>query len=218
MNLHNLIMMKEKIDVIFLHADTFLEEYALDTLISKTAYDIGILSKKFEGDSYADEMNTLINISDAEYIVVFSSNLLVNDSWCEDLLYNYKKIINSGCVGIQSVYSEKNKYKPMLTIDDELKNVWVSDNNVVEGLFMFKKSLLTEEIGMFDKLFDKTGYEQAEFSLKLAFSGYNNYYIRKQSYVDMEIAKRDEVFSKKTEFGTKLINEFVKANINFNDI
>jgi len=208
--------MKERIDVIFLHADTFLEEYALDNLIRKTTCDIGILSKKFEGASYADEMNTLINISDAEYIVVFSSNMLVEDSWCEDLLYYSKKMVDAGCVGIQSVENNKHKYKPLLTIDDDLKNVWVSDNNIVEGVFMFKKSLLTKEIGMFDKLFDKTGFEQAEFSLKLAFSGYNNFYIRKQSLVEMEIARRDEVFTKKTEFGVKMINEFVKANINFN--
>lgn len=209
--------MKERIDVIFLHTDTFLEEYALDNLIRKTTCDIGILSKKFESDSYADEMNTLINISDAEYIVVFSSNMLVEDSWCEDLLYYSKKIVDAGCVGIQCVENNKHKYKPLLTIDDDLKNVWVSDNNIVEGVFMFKKSLLTKEIGMFDKLFDKTGFEQAEFSLKLAFSGYNNFYIRKQSVVEMEIARRDEVFSKKTEFGVKMINEFVKANINFKE-
>ena len=209
--------MKERIDVIFLHTDTFLEEYALDNLIRKTTCDIGILSKKFESDSYADEMNTLISISDAEYIVVFSSNMLVEDSWCEDLLYYSKKILDAGCVGIQSVENNKHKYKPLLTIDDDLKNVWVSDNNIVEGVFMFKKSLLTKEIGMFDKLFDKTGFEQAEFSLKLAFSGYNNFYIRKQSLVEMEIARRNEVFTKKTEFGVKLINEFVKANINFKE-
>jgi hypothetical protein len=209
--------MKERIDIIFLHADTFLEEYALDTLIRKTTCDIGLLSKKFEGDSYADEVNTLINISDAEYIVVFSSNILVNDSWCEDLLYYSKKIVDAGCVGIHQTQDSKLKYKPLLTIDDDLKNVWVSDNNIIEGVFMFKKSLLTKEIGMFDKLFDKTGFEQAEFSLKLAFSGYNNFYIRKQSCVEMQIAKRDEVFSQKTEFGTKLINEFVKANINFKE-
>jgi GT2 family glycosyltransferase len=209
--------MKDKIDVIFLHADTFLEEYALDNLVRKTTCNIGLLSKKFEGDSYADEMNTLINISDAEYIVVFSSNFLVDHSWCEDLLYYSKKIIDAGCVGIQNIENNKNKFKPLLTIDDDLKNVWVSDNNIIEGVFMFKKSLLTDEIGMFDKLFDKTGFEQAEFSLKLAFSGYNNFYICKQSSVAMDIAKRDEVFAKKTEFGAKLINEFVKANINFKD-
>jgi hypothetical protein len=34
----------------------------------------------------------------------------------------------------------------------------------------------------------------------------------------MEIARRDELFTKKTEFGVKLINEFVKANINFKDV
>lgn len=209
--------MKEKIDVIFLHSGTFLEEYALDNLVRKTTCNPGILSKKFEGISYADEMNTLINISDAEYIVVFSSNILVNDSWCEDLLYYSKKIINAGCVGIQSVENNKHKYKPLLTIDDDLKNVWVSDNNIIEGVFMFKKQLLTEEIGMFDKLFDKTGFEQAELSLKLAFSGYNNFYIRKQSMVEMEIARRDDMFVKKTEFGVKMINEFVKANINFKE-
>jgi hypothetical protein len=33
----------------------------------------------------------------------------------------------------------------------------------------------------------------------------------------MEIAKRNEIFVKKTEFGAKMMNEFIKSNINFNE-
>jgi hypothetical protein len=59
--------------------------------------------------------------------------------------------------------------KPLLTVDDDLQNVWVADNNMIEGLFMFKRSHLTEEIGMFERLFDNTGFEQVVFSLKFSF-------------------------------------------------
>ena len=206
--------MTEKVDVCVIHSDSFLEEYAIETMLAKTGCKINLLSKKLEG-SYADCMNELISKCTSEYIVIFQSNTLVEENWCEDLLFYSKNIVNSGCVGIQGALNDKLKNKPLLTIDDDLQNVWVADNNMIEGLFMFKKSLLTEEIGMFERLFDNTGFEQVVFSLKFSFSGYNNYYIRKQSIIEMDIASRNEIFPTKTKNGIMLINAFVKANIDF---
>lgn len=208
--------MKDSIDICFLHADTFLEEYAFETLYEKTKCNLNIYSAPLR-ESYADEINNLIKIGESEYVVIFQSNMLVDEGWCEELLDNIKNIVDAGCVGIMNSQDESNVYKPLLTTDDSLKNVWVSKNNAIEGIFMFKRSLITEEIGWFDKLFDNTGYEQVEFTLKVAFSGKNNFYVRKHKCIEMETPTRNAKFSKKTEFGTKLINEFVKANINFNE-
>lgn len=209
--------MNDSIDVCFLHADTFLEEYAFETLYEKTKCNLNVYSQVFK-DSYAETMNQLIALGDSEYVVIFQSNMLVEEGWCEELLDNMKNIVDAGCVGIMNAQDESNVFKPLLTIDDSLKNVWVSKNNAIEGIFMVKRSLITEDIGWFDKLFDNTGYEHVEFSLKVAFSGKNNFYVRKHKCIEMETPSRNEKFSKKTEFGTKLINEFVKANINFNEV
>lgn len=208
--------MNDSIDVCFVHADTFLEEYAKETLIAKTKCSINLYSAII-GDSYADAMNNLINLGDSEYVILFQSNLLVEDNWCEELLFNAKHIVDAGCVGIAHAYSDGLNYKPLLTVNDDLKNVWVSKNNIIEGIIMVKRSLITNEIGWIDKLFDNTGFEQGAFSLKLAFSGKNNFYIRKHRALEMETPSRSEKFSKKTEFGIKLINEFVKSNISFEE-
>lgn len=208
--------MKDTIDICFVHADTFLEQYAMETMVAKTKCSINVYSAVIK-ESYADSINNLINIGDSEYVVLFQSNLLVDDNWCEELLYYSKHIIDAGCVGIANAYNDDLDYKPLLTVNDDLKNVWASKNNIIEGIIMIKRSLITDDIGWFDKLFDNTGFEQAEFSLKVAFSGKNNFYIIKHRGLEMESHKRNERFSKKTEFGIKLINEFVKANINFKE-
>lgn len=209
------IKMKDTIDICFIHADTFLEQYAMETMVEKTKCSINVYSAVIR-DSYADTINNLINIGDSEYVVLFQSNLLVEDNWCEELLYYSKQIVNSGCVAIANADNNDLDYQPLLTVNDDLKNVWVSKTNIVEGIIMVKRSLITEDIGWFDKLFDNTGFEQAEFSLKLAFSGKNNFYILKHRGLEMETPTRNGKFSKKTPFGAKLINELVKSNINFN--
>ena len=208
--------MKDTIDICFVHADTFLEQYAMETMVEKTKCIINVYSAVIR-ESYADTINNLINIGDSEYVVLFQSNLLVEDNWCEELLYYSKHIVEAGCVAIANADNNDLDYQPLLTVNDDLKNVWVSKTNIVEGIIMVKRSLITDDIGWFDKLFDNTGFEQAEFSLKLAFSGKNNFYIPKHRGVEMETPQRNQKFSKKTEFGIKLINEFVKANINFKE-
>lgn len=214
--MHKRIKMKDTIDICFVHADTFLEQYAMETLVEKTKCSINVYSAVIR-ESYADTINNLINIGDSEYVVLFQSNLLVEENWCEELLYYSKHIVNSGCVAIANAYNNDLDYQPLLTVNDDLKNVWVSKTNIIEGIIMVKRSLITNEIGWFDKLFDNTGFEQAEFSLKLAFAGRNNFYILKHRGLEMETPTRNEKFSKKTPFGVKLINEFVKANINFKE-
>ena len=214
--MHRRIKMKDTIDICFIHADTFLEQYAMETLVEKTKCNINVYSAVIR-ESYADTINNLINIGDSEYVVFFQSNLLVEDNWCEELLYYSKHIVNSGCVAIANAYNNDLDYQPLLTVNDDLKNVWVSKTNIVEGIIMVKRSLITADIGWFDKLFDNTGFEQAEFSLKLAFSGKNNFYILKHRGLEMETPTRNEKFSKKTPFGVKMINELVKSNINFKE-
>lgn len=164
----------------------------------------------------SDLVNENFNrVQDEEYCVLFPCNALVNDNWCEDLLYNIKNLKNTGCVGIRSI-GKKAQLSSVLNKDDELSNVWMTENNIIDGVVMFETKHIKEEIGMYDKWFDNTGFEHAEFALKFAFAGMNNFYIRKQSYIPLEL-ENSVLFPKPTKKGVEMINEFVKANINFDE-
>jgi len=190
--------------------------YVIENMVIKTQLPI----KPFifnEPDSLCDAMNELLTQVKSEnfkYCVLFPANALVDENWLEDLLYQIKNVDKPGIVAIRSG-SEKVTLTPILYSDDTLSNVWMSENNIIEGIMMFETERLTEEFGMFDKLFDHTGFQYAEFSLKFSFSGLNNFYIRKQTYfkIDME---NEILYPKKNKDGVFLINEFVKSNIDFN--
>ena len=187
-------------------------QYVIENLQAKTKCNINIYTTPFD-KSLCDSINSLLIQVKEEICVLFPANALVNNNWCEDLLFNIKNVVEPGIVGIRHG-KEKLTLSPVLFTDDELMNVWVTENNIVEGIMMFHMKHLTEEIGMFDKLFDHTGFQYAEFSLKFAFSGLTNFYIRKQTFIQLEI-ENEALYPKKTKDGVFLINEFVKANIDF---
>jgi hypothetical protein len=206
--------MNNEIDVCFLHAGTELESFALENLIKKTAQTLNVYCETI-GESYADSMNNLINKGKSEKIVIFPSNLMVNQNWLEELLHYQQLIINPGCVGLYDyTLMHKIKAKPLLNIDDKLTTIWTTDN-YVEGVMLMNRNMMTKDIGMFDKLFDKTGYEQIQFTTKFAIAGYNNFYVRCHSTTSLKIADREELFASKNKFGNELMTAFVKANINF---
>jgi hypothetical protein len=126
-------------------------------------------------------------------------------------------IVNPGCVGIYDyLLMHKMKAKPLLNNDDKLTTVWTTDN-YVEGVMIFERKKLLEEYGMFDKLFDKSGFEQIQFTLKFAFQGMNNFYIRCNSTTSIKIPEREGLFIAKTKMGSELINSFIKANMGFHE-
>jgi len=160
-----------------------------------------------------DLVNENFNRVKEDYCVLFPCNALVNDNWCEDLLFNIKNLKNTGCVGIRSL-GKKADLSSILNTHDELSNVWMTENNVVDGIVMVETKHIKGEVGMYDKWFDETGFEQIEFTLKFAFAGMNNFYIRKQSYIPLDM-ENETLFPKPTKKGLEMINDFVKANINF---
>lgn len=206
--------MNKKIDVCFLHAGTQLEEVVLNQLLTKTKKEINLFESKI-GDSFSDSMNELINQGTSEYVVIFPSNLMVDENWLEELIRNYELISNPGCVGIYDYLTMHSmKSNAILDVNDKLTSVWTTDN-YIEGVTLISRGLFSDNLGQFEKAFDNTGYEQVHFSMKFALSGYNNFYIRCKSTCSLRMPERDELFSSKTKEGAELINEFVKSNIQF---
>lgn len=206
--------MNNEIDVCFLHAGSDLEMFALENLIKTTKQTLNIYCEKI-GDSYADSMNNLINKGKSDKLVIFPSNLMVNQNWLEELLHYQQLIVNPGCVGMYDyTLMHKIKSQPLLNVDDKLTTIWTTDN-YVEGVMLMNRNMIREDVGLFDKLFDKTGYEQVQFTTKFALLGYNNFYIRCHSTTSLKIADREELFVAKNKFGNELMTAFVKANIDF---
>lgn len=205
-------MLKEIAVCIVTNENDIETQYVLENLKEKTKCNLNIYTAQFE-KSLCDSINNLLIQVKEDLCILFPANALVNENWCEDLLFNMKNVNKPGIVGIRNG-KEKLKLSPVILVDDELINVWVAENNIIEGIMMFETKHLKEEIGMFDKLFDHTGFQYAEFSLKFAFSGLTNFYIRKQTFIPIEI-ENESLYPKKTKDGVFLINEFVKANIDF---
>jgi hypothetical protein len=204
--------MNKKIDVCFLHAGSKLEEVVLNQLLTRTKKEFNLFEAKI-GDSYADSMNELIKSGTGEYVILFPSNLMIDDGWLEELIRYHELILKPGCVGIYDYLAmHKMKSNSLLDVNDNLKSIWVTDN-YIEGVTLISRNLISENLGLFDKSFDATGYEQVNYSIKFALAGYNNFYIRCKSTCTIKIPERDEIFGLKTKEGENLINEFVKSNI-----
>jgi hypothetical protein len=204
----------EVIDICFLYSDENKHQtiLVLEQMLENTTCNIRVRIDKV-GDSYSESINALIKSCKSEYIVIFPSNIIVGRNWLEDLLFNIKSFPNAGCVGTLDIFHD-NKLQPLLNSQDELVNVLIPNNNIIEGVMIFKNGLLSDEVGLYDKLFDFTGFEQVEFSLKFAFEGYQNFYMRNRCGVKLPM-EDPKLFAPKSRESAFLINNFVQQHINF---
>jgi hypothetical protein len=157
--------------------------------------------------------NILLRRAYQKYVVFFPANYLVNNEWCEDLLVSIKTVENAGSVGIRNgmekLHLSPLTHKTLTLPEDVLLNVWVSDNNLLEGLFMIENKLI-ELIGHLDERDSNEGYQLMEYTFRIFQNGYKNYYIRKQTAQKINIDS-DILFPNKSDFSFKQF----KADVEF---
>lgn len=165
--------------------------------------------------SLARAYNILLRRAYQKYILFFPANYLVNNEWCEDLLVSIKTVENAGCVGIRNgvekVYLSPITHKSLTLPEDELLNVWITDANLIEGLFMIENKLV-EVVGHLDERDSNSGYQLIEYSFRFSHNGYKNYYIRKQSAQKINI-ESEILFPKKTDLSFKQFKSDVEYMI-----
>jgi len=129
----------------------------------------------------AKGFNMLFRNATGEYICTVGNDILVDKNWLVDLVYHNSNIVKSG---LSSIYCllDKGKYTPLLCKDDCFINVWQSDKNMVYGVTLFNRDILTE-IGGFDERLGKYGCEDSQFAFRLSTLGYQNYYIPSQTSI-----------------------------------
>lgn len=181
-------------------------------------------------DGYYTELEKPVSISRAynillrrtyqRFVVFFPVNYIVSNNWLEDLLVSIKTVEDAGCVGIRNgsekVHLSPLTHKTLTAPEDELYNLWITDNNLIEGLFMIENKLV-EVLGHFDERESNAGYQLMEYSFRFACNGYKNYYIRKQIAQKINI-ESEILFPKKTEISFKQFKsdiEYMIKNKNY---
>jgi len=229
--------MEEIAVCVVLHNDLFISRYSVSRMLSKTNVKLrlfvidngsnqneittyfkelcnttnGYFRTLSEKVNYSEAINKALRIVTQKYVVIFPINALVHQNWLEDLIY-YQTVIPS--IGIASIKSmtEKTHFMPVIhkcesKPEDDLLNVHITENNSVEGIMCFKTDLL-QKIGCFDEKLTHSGFEQAEFSFRVASLGLNNIYIRKQTCTKI-LWENETLFPIKTKEGM----EELKVNI-----
>lgn len=141
-------------------------------------------------ESISEATNKMIKIIDQENCVLFPVNCLVNNNWLEDLLFYSKNIDNLGCISIRNTF-EKVHLMPILhkttsKPEDELKNIYITENNSVEGLMFFKRSII-DQIGLMDERLQYPGCDYLELCFRFSAHGYHNIYIRNQTLIKLNL-------------------------------
>lgn len=156
------------------------------------------VSLEKEYNAFLKAMTLLPSLED--YICLLPCNLLVHQNWLESLYSSYTSCEDTGIVSIRTG-EEKIALAPILHKavkgEDYLDNVWLSDNNSVEGLLFFKSDLLNK-IGYFDENLNAIGFNVADFCFRASATGHKNFYTTKQTCVKTQI-ENELLFPAKTE-------------------
>lgn len=190
-------------------SDKNIIEYC-KTLCEQTG---GYFHQEYSEVSVSKAMNLLLKRVSEKFCVLFPVNCFVHNHWLEDLIHFKKTIHNSGCISIRNGF-EKVEFMPVLhhspvLPEDELLNVYVTENNSVEGLMMFEKSTIDEKVGFFDEQLTEKGCEHLEFCFRFTLNGFQNFYIRKQTLIKLPLPN-DVLFPKRNEHAIFELKQAVK--------
>lgn len=148
------------------------------------------------------------------HVCLYPLNILVNKNWLDDLIASNEIVETSGVVSIRTG-DEKTFLTPVLhrsmKTEDQLKNVWSTDNNTVEGILFFEQKHL-DTIGKFDAVNQMTGFEQTEFVLRFSLTGLKNYYITKQTALKID-CEDDVLYPKKNAFSAVFFRQEIERMV-----
>jgi hypothetical protein len=147
--------------------------------------DGGIIQTK---DNISKCYNELL-LNDADYYVILPINTIVNEFWLEDLVITYEKVEKSGVLSIPTGF-EKLKtttilHKTTQGSEDVLKVVYKEENNFIDGILFFSKSIL-DKVGKFDPNCQQAFFKN-DFSWRVGMMGYQNFYIKNQQIIELPL-------------------------------
>jgi hypothetical protein len=174
-----------------------------------------------EETKLASIYNMFIENVTEKYIAFVSINTIFNSDWISELLYHYKNIHNSGCIGIRSqnddVFLCSSLFYNILKDEDEMRTVWAKKLNVLDTPVFFEKAKI-EEVGLVNDRLKNFGNEINEFSFRFKVKGFSNYFIRNTTCIKT-FTDNQFLVPHKTRLGAKefnkLINQMAEAENNY---
>lgn len=128
--------------------------------------------------------NTFIQSATEKYLAILPINAILNANWASELIYHYKSIPNSGCIGIRSQFDDVALGSTLFVSEDEdeMKTIWLKRFMVLDLPIFFKKSIV-EKTGLIEEGLNNLGYEINHFSFKFTSIGLINYYAKNTSVI-----------------------------------
>lgn len=142
------------------------------------------LTKKEQPVKLSEAYNTIMQSIDSKFYCVFPLNVIVNKNWAERLIFEYQNCQEAGVISIKNG-EEELKFLPILYSDDYVKNVWLSEDNTIEGIMFTEKEKILK-VGLFDEKNKIQGFEQKDWSFRFSGNGFKNFYINQNSCIKLE--------------------------------
>jgi hypothetical protein len=152
------------------------------------------IADKTEGLAIKDNSSLPISYNkllsnDADYFVILPINVIVNNFWLEDLINTYKSVDNCGVLSIMNGFEKLETttilHETISSSEDVLKIVYKEENNFIDGILFFHKSLL-KNIGNFDPNCQESFFKN-DFTWRSGMMNYQNFYIKKQQVIELPL-------------------------------
>jgi len=169
------------------------DDYRMISYLESNPEIKGGILISYENKNLASLKNKLISKVTEKYVCFVPADVLVNLYWAESLIEAYENFIDVGVIGIRKD-TDIVFFKPLLrhhaTQDDYLESILSNDTKSVEGLIFFEKESVSK-IGLYDDTLNAPAYADMQLCYLLNNHGKNNFYIKKQ--VALTIDVKDDI-------------------------
>jgi len=162
--------------------------------------------------------NSVFKMATGDYVCLLQTGLFFKRDWLVELMYHHSIVAKSGVASIPSDISELEMLPLPHSDNENLINVFVNNENTVDGVCFFDRQLLYL-VGAFDESVSLIGHEISQFCTRCVFSGYFNFYLPTESCLNMNkhrfINASEYAISKENQKNTiaemKSVNNFYIA-------
>lgn len=158
--------------------------------------------------------NILLRAVSESHCCLYPINIFVNNNWLEELSHSLENVPEAGIISIRTGL-EKVFFMPIVHNDPQqescLKNVLFTENNLVNGIMFFKKSVLAKT-GLFDENLNAPGFEQSELAFRVSCFAHKNYYIPKHTAIKVNI-DNSILFPAKTDVSALTFKNAVESMV-----
>jgi hypothetical protein len=123
----------------------------------------------------SEVLNEMLLASENEYVCIIPGPVFLPDNWLLNMVCSNAQVNDTGITAIGSELGKRGSLTPKMNQDEEFEYVYQKENNQVNGVWLFHRSIL-ELIGGFDPELS-CGYEYLQFSHRISKHNLANYYL-----------------------------------------